>query len=259
MIISFLTNFLIFIFGLIVGSFLNCVACRFKTKKSFITGRSSCPKCKHRLDWYDLVPLLSWIFLGAKCRYCNKKISWQYPLAEIATGLIFLMVFNADHITKTIYLLVISCFLIIIFIYDLRNYLIPDKIVLPAIVIAFLYNLFALIIGDFTWHVFLYRIYAGLLPSLFFAALFFASKGKWIGFGDVKLALLMGLMLGPEKTALAFYLAFTIGGIIGIGLILTKKKSLKSEIPFGPILILGTFLSLFFSSQIINWYLNLLL
>jgi len=240
---------LIFIFGLVVGSFLNCLIYRLEVGEGFLKGRSFCPYCRHILSWQDLIPLLSFLILRGKCRYCQKSISWQYPLVEIATGLLFLSIFNFQF---SIFNLIIACFLIIIFVYDLKHYIIPDKIIYPAIVIVLIYNFLR---SDLLGR-------SDLLLSAFGAATFFlaivlVSRGKWMGIGDIKLAFLMGLFLGFPNILVALFLAFSIGAIIGLGLIVSGKKTLKSEVPFGPFLVTGTFIALFFGGQIIHWYLNL--
>jgi len=251
-----LTEIFVFIFGLIIGSFLNCVIYRLQNKKSFVRGRSFCPHCKHTLLWYDLIPVLSYLALAGRCRYCKKPISLQYPLVELATGILFVSMANFDHVIQTFYFFIIISFLVIIFVYDLRTYIIPDKVVLPVIGLAIAYDIFSVLIGDFTWAVFWGRILAGFWPALFFFLLFFISQGKWMGFGDVKLVFLMGLILGPVKVVIALYLAFFLGGIIGLGLVISGRKKIKSEIPFGPFLIIGTYSAMVFSKALLGWYYN---
>lgn len=257
--------FIIFIFGSCVGSFLNCVVYRLESSESFLKGRSFCPRCKHKLGFLDLIPILSFITLRGRCRYCREKISWQYPAVEIATGIIFTIVtlslsegspalttgfLAAFRTTSSLinisYLWLISSLLIIIFVYDLKHYIIPDRVIYPAIAIAFLFNIAVS------------SIVAGMGVALFFFLLWFASQGKWLGFGDVKLGFLLGLFLGWPNILVGLFLGFLIGAIIGVGLILLGKKKLKSEVPFGPFLVTGTFAALFFGDKIINWYLNLL-
>jgi len=143
-------SFFIFLFGLVVGSFLNCVIYRLETEQSFLKGRSFCPHCGYPLAWKDLIPLLSFLILKGKCRYCGEKISGQYPLVELATGTLFLLVayyflfpLNVIHIVKTCYLLIVASFLIVIFVYDLKHYIIPDKVIYPAIVFVVLYQFFS--------------------------------------------------------------------------------------------------------------------
>lgn len=246
----------IFLFGLIVGSFLNCLIYRLQinriTSREFLAGRSYCPYCKHKLSWQDLIPILSFLFLKGKCRYCRQRISIQYPLVELFTGIIFLSIFNFQNLPNTCYLLIISCFLIIIFVYDLKHYIIPDKIIYPAIILAFLYHLYQ--IARVSPVYILEFIYSAFGAAIFFLLIALISKGRWLGFGDVKLAFFMGLLLGWPNILVALFLAFFIGAIIGIGLIVAGKKELKSEVPFGPFLVAATFLALFFGQQIINWY-----
>ena len=231
----------IFILGLAVGSFLNCVIYRLETGGSFLRGRSFCPHCKHLLGWQDLIPVLSFLILKGCCRYCHKKISLRYPLVEIATGLLFLLIFNFQF---SIFNYLIAPFLVVIFVYDLKHFIIPDKIIYPAIAIAAICNFSA-------WP-------SALGAAAFFGAIVLISRGKWMGVGDIKLGFLMGLILGFPNILVALFLAFLIGAIIGVGVIISGKKTLKSEVPFGPFLVTGTIISLFWGQKIINWYLNFL-
>ncbi|HUW71910.1 MAG TPA: prepilin peptidase [Candidatus Humimicrobiaceae bacterium] len=253
-----LIYFSIFLFGLAVGSFLNCIIYRLETDQSFLKGRSFCPHCRHTLSWQDLIPLLSFFILRGKCRYCQRPISFQYPLVELATGLVFVLIFNFQPIfslsqfVSTLYLFIISCLLIIIFVYDLKHYIIPDKVVYPAISIALIYSLQLLISKQFP--TFNYLILSAIGAAAFFLAIVLISRGKWMGVGDIKLAFLMGLVLGWPNIAIALFSAFLIGAIIGIVLIILAKKTFKSEVPFGPFLVTGTFLALFWGQEIINFY-----
>ena len=251
---------LIFLFGLIIGSFLNCVIYRLEKEQSFIKGRSYCPDCKHQLGFWDLIPVLSFIVLGGKCRYCQNKISLQYPLVELSTALLFVLISLAQPgYARLVFLIIITCLLIIIFVYDLKHYIIPDKIIYSAIIITFFYQLFE--IWNFG-HWDLFRISDlgfGILPAFFFLAIILFSRGQWMGLGDFKLAVFMGLFLGWPNILIALFFAFFIGAIIGLGLIAFKGKTLKSEIPFGPFLIIGTFLAMFFGNQIITWFFPLFL
>ncbi len=251
-----ISNFFIFLFGLAIGSFLNCVIYRIENNKSFLKGRSYCPLCRHTLNWQDLIPVFSFLFFKGKCRYCHKKISIQYPLVELMTGLIFLLIFyfnnSVFNFFNLAFLFYITCVLIIIFVYDLKHYIIPDKVLFPAIAIIFLYQLiFSFRLLNFN------PLWSGLAAFAFFLSIFLVSSGRWMGFGDVKLAFFMGLFLGYPNILVALFLAFFLGAIIGVGLIVFKSKNLKSEVPFGPFLITGTFLSLLWGNEIIRWYTNL--
>ena len=254
----------VFIFGLIVGSFLNCVIYRLQTdEKIGGMSRSHCVKCGHILRWYDLIPVLSFLILRGKCRYCGKPISIQYPLVEIATGLLFVLIFwHLDFgfeltfgiwILDLIYLLLISCFLIVIFVYDLKHYLILDKVIYPAIGIALAFQIINFQIDNF-----LSAVFAAFLAAGFFAIIVFGSRGKWMGAGDIKLGFLMGLILGYPQILTGLFLSFLFGAIIGTGMIIAKKKTLKSQVPFGPFLVAGTFTAIFYGEQILNWYLGFL-
>lgn len=238
-------NIAVFLLGLVVGSFLNCVIYRLEKDQSFLKGRSFCPRCKHVLAWQDLVPLLSFLLLGGRCRYCKKKISWQYPLVEFATGLLFISILS---FRLPVFVYFIVPFFIVIFVYDLKHYLIPDKIVYPAILLSFIYNLSRMNL-DACW--------SALAAATFFFFLVYVSRGKWMGEGDIKLAFLMGMFLGWPAILVALFFAFLSGAIIGVGLVLAQRKSFKSEVPFGPFLVGGTFVALFFGEFLINWYLNL--
>ena len=245
-----LFNLLIFSFGLIIGSFLNCIIYRLEIGKSFLEGHSFCPYCKHELAWHDLIPVFSFLMLKGKCRYCHKKISWQYPLIELATALLFLLIINHYHLPFTIYYLLITCFLIVIFVYDLKHYIIPDKVIFPAILISFLFLL--------TTNSLLFNsILSAFGASFFFLLIYLISQGQWLGFGDVKLSFLMGLHLGFPNILVALFSAFFTGAVIGLILIAQSKKTLKSRVPFGPFLVFGTFLAMFYGEPIINWYCNL--
>jgi len=261
--------FIIFILGLIIGSFLNCVIYRLEKEKK-LTGRSYCPDCKHILEWQDLVPIFSFLFLRGRCRYCHKKISRRYPLVEIATGSMFLLIsiFQLPKFEFSIFYFLFSIFsfyvvssLIVIFAYDLKHYIIPDKVLFPAIGISFIYRfLGSFQISNFKFEIVSFGsyIFAALMASGFFLLIYLISQGRWMGFGDCKLAILLGLILGFPKILLALFLAFLFGAIIGIILLLLRKKKLKSEVPFAPFLITGALLSMFWGQTIINLYFRFL-
>jgi leader peptidase (prepilin peptidase) / N-methyltransferase len=265
-----LFNLFFFLIGLAVGSFLNLVIFRIRKREGFVFPSSYCFHCGHKLSWKDLVPVLSFVFLRGKCRYCKNSISFQYPLVELVTGIGFLAIFK--YLTSNFlivdfhfylylfYLLFCFSSLVVVFVYDLKHFIIPDKIVFPLIGISFLWNLYLYfysgIVGK---EELLLNIFAVLIPTFFFFFIWFFSKGKWLGFGDVKLVVFMGLFLGFPDIFTALFLASLIGAIIGIGLVALKKRKMDSEVPFGPFLVLGTLISFFFGENIVNWYLNLIL
>lgn len=229
----------LFLFGLCVGSFLNSLVYRLNegNLKSFIFGRSVCPKCKHKLEWRDNTPLFSFVLLGGRCRYCQKPISIHYPLVELATGILTVSIFFHG-----LFYLFITYALVAIFLSDLLYQTVPDEIVYPAIGVALFYS----IINHQS------SIISGFLAGLFFLILVLITKGQGMGMGDVKLAALMGLFLGYPKIIVALYMAFLTGAIAGVILILLGKKRFGEHIPFGPFLIGSTFVSLFWGEIIWN-------
>jgi prepilin signal peptidase PulO-like enzyme (type II secretory pathway) len=254
--------------GLVVGSFLNAVIYRLKSGESIIFPPSHCVCCGHKLSWKDLIPVFSFVFLRGKCRYCKKPISLQYPLVEVLTGLLFFFTFKylitridlTDFYPYLFYVLFCFSSLIIIFVYDLKHYLIPDKILFPLLGITVLWYCFSSIfLGFYSFGQLVNFVLSGLSFSLFFFLIWFFSKGKWIGFGDVKLALFLGIFLGFPKVFLTLFVASLVGAIIGLGLVFFKNKKMNSELPFGPFLVFGALISFFFSEEIIKWYSNLIL
>lgn len=260
----------IFIFGLMIGSFLNCLIWRLHTGES-MWGRSHCPKCKQTIAWYDNIPVISYLLLLGKCRHCKKKISWQYPVVEFIVGVLFVFVFLSIQgsgslnqilnfefrISNGFFLeLVRDWFLVavmvIIFIYDLRWYLILDKVTIPSVIVFLILNLFL----GFTWT---NLLFSGLIGAFFFLIQFVISKGKWIGGGDIRLGLLMGIALGRlDLLIVSIMLAYFMGSIVGIALILLGKKKWGSEVPLGVFLSTSTVITLLWGQGIIDWYTSLL-
>ncbi|MDD4900850.1 MAG: prepilin peptidase [Patescibacteria group bacterium] len=252
----------VFAFGLIIGSFLNCLIWRLHKNESLL-GRSYCPKCREQISWYDNVPLLSFIMLRGKCRHCGKPISWQYPAVELATAILFVISFvinfkfmpldelpNFQFSILTLRNFFLISVMIVVFIYDLRWYLILDTVTLPACLLVFILNL----ILDFNlWNL----LFSGIIGGGFFLIQFVISGGKWIGGGDIRLGLLMGLGLGWPGVLLATIISYFIGSAVGIGLLASGKKKWGSEVPLGIFLAAGTIISLFWQTPILNWYLNL--
>ena len=262
--------FAIFCLGLIIGSFLNCLIYRMQIGRD-LGGRSFCPECKHPLAAADLVPVISFIELKGRCRYCGKRISIQYPLVELVVGSLFAavavlivpsFVFGFDLSFSAVFSLFYHWFLIsaltVIFVYDLKWYLIPDGAVISCAVAAVLFHGFEIYeqagAGNSDLNILADPILSAFFAGSFFLAIYLVSRGKWMGFGDVKFAFMMGFVLGFPEILIALFLAFSLGAIIGSGLILLKKRRISSEIPFGPFLVAGTVIALFFGSAIADWY-----
>ena len=269
---------LLFILGLAVGSFLNVLIDRLPNGESPLSGRSYCDKCKKTLKWYDMVPVASFLILKGKCRFCRASLSFYYPLVELITGIMFVVTFVyishlpliIDHLPFSTFNFQLSIFIyyafilssfIVIFFADLKYGIIPDSITYPAVLLSTIYYLlftiYSPIVNDQSSII--NNILSGLGAFIFFLILYLITRGRGIGFGDVKLAFLIGLFLGFPKILIALYLAFLTGAIAGSILIVWGKKKLKGgTIPFGPFLIIGAVLSLFCGEKILQLVLPLL-
>jgi leader peptidase (prepilin peptidase)/N-methyltransferase len=262
-----------FFFGAVIGSFTNCFVWRLHEGETLLD-RSYCPKCRKLIAWFDNIPIISFLILKARCRQCAEKISWQYPLVEFTTACFFPLAFYllAKKFTGGVFsdyfinylisdskfiLSLIRDWLIIfsltaIFIYDCRWYLIPDKVALPAVLIIFLINIF---IG-FNW---LTLLICALIGGGFFLLQFLASNGKWVGGGDMRLGLLLGVITGSySELALALILTYFIGSAVSISLVIFGKKHWGSKVPLGVFMAPALLITIFWGSQIINWYLSLM-
>lgn len=248
-----------FILGMIIGSFLNAVIYRLHKGKS-LGGFSACVHCNHRLVPADLIPIVSFFALKGRCRYCREKISWQYPMVEFSTGIIFALfalkalplfgLFGSIDYLVLAYEFITAALLIAIFTFDLKYYLIPDILVLSGVVVGLAYRLVAGI-----------SILEGLLGAGlifgFFGVLYLMSSGKWIGFGDVKLGLFLGIILGLKMTLLMLMLAYISGAVTGVVLLLAKKTTMKGILPFGTFLTLSSLTVMLWGEQLLAWYLRL--
>lgn len=252
---TFTFTIIFFVFGLIIGSFLNVVICRFNTSKSF-GGRSVCLSCNEELCWYDLVPLVSFFILKGRCRHCRSRFSWQYPIVELTTATLFALLFsklefvfwtNVLEFSFTYaYYAVMFSVLLVIAVYDLRHKIIPDTLSLVFGILAFA-GMFLFTGGVFSLHVpNVLEVLAGAALSLPFALLWLVSGGRWMGLGDAKLILGLGWFLGASLGLAALLIAFWIGAVLGVVLLaLSKKYSFKSELPFAPFLVLSSFIVFF--------------
>lgn len=260
--------------GLCFGSFTNALTWRLheqaKPKKkrvaadkdlSITTGRSMCPNCQHPLAWYDLLPVVSWLSLGGKCRYCKHPISIQYPLVELLTAALFILSYAYSppifHVPYSIFLfslwLIFQVAFVALAIYDLRWMILPDRIIFPLQVLAVIYVLVELLGSRQGWPVIQGALLGVLCIAGVFYGLFQVSKGTWIGGGDVKLAVILGLLVGgPAKALLVIFIASLLGSLVSIPLLLRGKA--KTRIPFGPFLIIATVIVYLFGSSLIAWY-----
>lgn len=242
---------LVFLTGACVGSFLNVCIYRIPQEKSIVFPPSYCPSCQHSLKFVDLVPIISYIALKRKCRYCSCNISLEYPAVELVTGLLFVLAVAKYWIPlDALRVLVLFSVLIPAALIDLKHKIIPDKLNLAGFILGlpFIFEskefLFSGAIGFFAG--------GGLL--LLIAVL---SRGG-MGGGDIKLAAVMGLLLGWKYLLVALFLAFLAGGIIGTLMLLLRIKKMKEAIPFGPYLALGAIIAALVGDKIISWYIRFL-
>ncbi|MBU0613811.1 prepilin peptidase [Patescibacteria group bacterium] len=248
--------------GMFAGSFVNILVFRTNEKKGLLE-KSTCLSCKEKIALLDVIPVLSFIRLRGRCRKCSSAIHWQYPVVEMMTGILFGLFFARtwlgigipDFVSFQELILVflrdiiLSVFLLVIFIYDFKYEVILDRYSLPAILIAILFNV-ALGCNAVS------MILGALLIGGFFAFQFLVSKGRWIGGGDIRLGVLMGFLLGVEVGLVALFLSYIIGSFVGIWLIFTKRRKLESYVPFGTFLSASTIICMLFGVYFWDWYIS---
>lgn len=272
---------ILIILGLAFGSFVNALVWRIyqqslpeqkrvssNAELSIIKGRSMCPGCRHSLAWYDLLPLLSWISLAGRCRYCKKCISPQYPIVEALTAMLFVTSYLLwpDNLDTSVAVSVFAIWLaatvgfVALVIYDIRWMLLPNKIVFPLVG----FGLMAVILRTYESP----NIFGTIMSALggfavaggIFYVVYQISNGKWIGGGDVKLGFALGLLLGsPLLAFLMLFFASLIGLVVAIPGIFLKKSKLNSKLPFGPFLIVATIIVMLVGQRILDWYMGIVL
>lgn len=259
--------FLLFIMGLVIGSFLNVVIYRMVHNDSALRGRSYCDSCKKPIAWYDNIPLISFLMLKRKCRHCHEPIPWEYPAVEFLTGILFVwwyfigstffqLTTNPFLIIQPMFWLFVGILMVMIFFTDFMYYLIPDSAVFLLTMLTFFYRLFLTNQNIMMGRDFMLALVCAVGASLFFLSLFLLTRGRGMGFGDVKLAFPLGLLLGWPNTVVAIFLSFILGAAVGLIAMMLKKKKLKSTIPFGPFLVLGTFIALLWGNDLLRMYLS---
>lgn len=241
---------LIFVGGLVLGSFFNALIYRIGHNMSVARGRSKCPYCGHVLGFFDLIPVISYLLLRGRCRYCKKHIGWHYPVIELTTASIALGLYAHYGLSDTLLLaLVAIVFLIPLFIIDARYYIVPDSISIPAIFCVVLVQWWraepvsSLLLG-------------AAVAGGFFLAQYVVSHGRWIGEGDIRLGVLMGVCLGFPLTIVALALAYISGAFVGIGLLVAKKKTMSSPLPFGTMLTAATLVTMVYGDMLLRVYLG---
>lgn len=279
---------LLFVFGLVIGSFLNVVSFRYSEEKNLFSfghlrGRSKCQHCYRQLSWYELIPVFSFLIQKGKCRICFKRLSWQYLLVELASGLIFLLplyFFNAVPVIPWPFALILSIiwipvFLVFLLVWsiDFRLYLIPDELNLILVALGLvlinytnLYGQFGDFSGSFLGsyaalfglrgNIWVNHFAAALIGGVLVGLIIFLTKGKGMGAGDLKMMLALGLLFGWPDSLMIFLLASVIGAAVSLVLVLMKKKDLQGSVPFGPFLVIGSVLVFFCGEAILRSYFN---
>ncbi|MFZ2544507.1 MAG: prepilin peptidase [Candidatus Saccharimonadales bacterium] len=281
------------VFGFVMGSFVGATVWRLRARQlrediktgekiagkdkkqvihiknmHFTEDRSVCLHCGHRLVWYDLIPVISWIGLGGKCRYCHKKIGIVEPLLEIGMAIFFVVSYifwplpllSSYDIVRFVLWLVSGIGVAILAVYDVKWFLLPNRIVYPLIGIGIVNTLVVLAQNNFTLSTIYSIVYACIILSGLYLMLYIVSSHKWVGFGDVKLGFFLALMLANWKLALlTLFLANAIGTLIVVPLLILGKLDRGAHIPFGPLLIAGWMISSIFGERIINLYLSIVL
>ncbi len=235
--------------GLIVGSFLSMLIPRLhKTEKGIFFGRSHCTNCGAQLSGLELIPGLSYLWLRGKCRHCKKHISWWYPATEFISAFTFVaLALKAESLSEWLWSTGLFFVLLFVFLYDLRYKEIHDAVMLPGIVFAFIA---ACLTGDIV-----YSLIGGLIGFCFFAVQYYATKGRALGAGDMRIGAFIGLMLGWHMTLIALVISYVIGSIVSIFLLITKRADAKTALPLGPFLVIGSTITYFYGIKILEWYL----
>lgn len=248
--------------GLIVGSFVNVLVWRMHEGKDWLRGRSECVHCHHPLAPKDLVPVLSWLWLRGRCRYCHHKFTDSPPWVELLTSALYVgsylfwpVALEGPGLFRFVMWLIMLVGLVALVAYDLRWFLLPDKIVFPLVGLAALQVLVLATVFGGGWPALLGALLGALIISGGFYVLFVVSNGTWIGGGDVKLGLVLGLLAGgPLRSALLLFVASVAGALAALPLIVQGKAHRKTQLPFGPFLIIGLIFVQLFGPAVIDWY-----
>lgn len=258
---------IVFLYGLVIGSFLNVCAFRIPKKQSIVSPSSYCPHCNKPVKFYDNIPVISYILLGGKCRYCKQPISLRYPLVELLTGLLFLATYLAFGLNWVLLpSLLFVALLFVILLIDLDHQIIPNGLIIFGFAAGFIFLAGRFFTGNFplvesSYHPLLASVGSGILAGLAllviaYLAEFFLKK-EAMGGGDIKLAAVLGLFLGPY-VFLSLFLAFLIGAVVSVTLMVSGLVKQGDPVPFGPFMAVGALLTLYFGPQIWHWYLSLL-
>lgn len=260
-----LASLFVFALGASIGSFINVVVYRLPARLSLLWPPSRCPHCLNQLQAYDNVPVLGWIWLKGRCRYCKSKISWRYPVVETITGIMFLCIFWLFQFSLvTLGYWTFCSWLLALSLIDLDTMILPNPLTKSGLVLGLIFQMIIGYTTDASWAGLARHLMMGIVGAVLGLWLFdaiailgvFCQKDA-MGTGDIKLAAMMGAWLGWQYLLLAGFIAFTIGALVGIGAILLSQRKWGQKIPFGPFLALGSLTTIFGGKPILSAYLGL--
>ncbi|MBU0576475.1 prepilin peptidase [Patescibacteria group bacterium] len=257
----------LFILGAVLGSFLNVLIYRTVQGEPWVTGRSRCDHCRKKILWYDNIPLLSFLILRGQSRCCKKSIPFSYPVVEFMTGSLFVwwywigsvffkLTVAPFSVLQPLFWLMVGVLLITIFFADLIHLIVPDLAVGILFFITIVYRLYLTAANIMQVKDLWAAILGMVITVIFFGSLWWLTKGRGMGLGDVKLVAPIALLLGWPKVIVGIFLSFILGGIVAVGLLVSGKRKMGQVIPFGPFIIIGTILSLAVGEAIFTWYLQ---
>ena len=257
-----------FIYGSIIGSFLNVCIWRIPREESVVHPPSHCPECDTRLRAVDLVPFFSFLFAGRRCRYCGAPISWRYFVVELATAALFVALFARFGLSVELFAyLIFGCALIVAFFVDLDHLIIPDEAVVLAIAVGVIHDIWQIVAGGRSlthvpvpWSGVSVPVPGSIAGAVLCAAIFYAIaifsakafKKEAMGAGDIKLAAAIGANIPLPEALLSFFIAVALGSVIGVTLIILKKKGRRDYVPFGPMLVVGAFAAIIYGKEMLQ-------
>lgn len=270
MLLVALTTLFWFFLGAAVGSFLNVLIARSLQGDDWLTGRSKCDHCQKSIRWFDLVPVFSYLMLRGKSRCCQQTLSLSHPVVEFLSGALFVWWYwigifiyfqlagSPFSVIQPMFWLISALILLVVVVFDARYMVIPDIATLTLTVLVFLYRLLLVVSGVMRVEDLGLSLIAAAGFFVFYYGLWYFTKGKGIGFGDVKLSLPISLLAGWPRSLVAIFAAFVIGGIYASFLLLSGKRKIGAKIPFGPYMVVGLFVALLWGDRLLSWYWSLL-
>jgi prepilin signal peptidase PulO-like enzyme (type II secretory pathway) len=258
-----------FAIGTAVGSFLNVILYRTLKGEQWMTGRSYCDHCHRPIPWYLNVPLLSYVVLQGRSRCCDQPLSLSHPVIEVLAGSLFMwwywgfhLFFNLTQaplqVLQPLFWLSVGVMLLVITVVDVRYLIIPDELTVTLTILTVVYRITLVSLGAMQFNDLVNTTLAAFGAVGFFGLLWLITRGRGLGFGDVKLVFALTLLMGWPKMLVGFFASFVIGAVVGVLLILSRRHQWKQPLPFGPFLILGTGVALTLGEQIWTWYSGLL-